>query len=109
MKLSYIIQKTAFIVGQLAYEMMETAPDWSPSLYLGQTDIIRSTKGSEWEQQRRDQRGCHVGESEQFYAEEGTHEAKENEKSEYVFRCYLKTPQCVAVCKLRCRAYNLLT
>lgn len=44
MKLSYIIQKTAFIVGQLAYEMMETAPDWSPSLYLGQTDIIRSTK-----------------------------------------------------------------
>ncbi|XP_062328760.1 peroxynitrite isomerase THAP4-like isoform X1 [Osmerus eperlanus] len=45
-----------FIKGQPAYEMMETDPDWAPSLHLGHTEITRTNTARSARRRKREQR-----------------------------------------------------
>ncbi|XP_062328761.1 uncharacterized protein LOC134028889 isoform X2 [Osmerus eperlanus] len=45
-----------FHKGQPAYEMMETDPDWAPSLHLGHTEITRTNTARSARRRKREQR-----------------------------------------------------
>ncbi|XP_046891195.1 uncharacterized protein LOC124477448 isoform X1 [Hypomesus transpacificus] len=64
--------------GQPAYEMMETDPDWAPSLYLGHTEITCTNTAQSASQRKRDQRKTPLqpAEADEQHTVDETHEAE---------------------------------
>lgn len=48
--------KNAVFTGQPAYEMLETHPDWAPSLLLGHSEVNENDKDSFNSRLKRNQR-----------------------------------------------------
>ncbi|KAF7660842.1 hypothetical protein LDENG_00273900 [Lucifuga dentata] len=75
-----------FHKGQPSYEMMETDPDWAPSLHLGHRDITPTDTARSVRRSKRDllkkntlqaaeTKAHQAGDSGQLHTEEGTQEA----------------------------------
>lgn len=67
-----------FHKGQPAYEMMETDPDWAPSLHLGHAEITRTNTTRSARRSKREQRKKTLQPAEgggERHTEEETHEA----------------------------------